>query len=254
MHTLWFDAPSGENLASLTTYACHSTSRGGYRIGGDYPGFLMRDLDEALGGMSAFVLGCAGDQRPCFTNAEGRFRQAEESEVEEAGAKLAADVLTARETAVEVPPGPLRVSRALVPLPLLPVPSADELRRVAAEDAAPLKRAWAEGQLSTLEQSPLPTHADFEVQAVHLGPRLALVFWAGEMVVDYALWLKEIAGSRAVFPMGYSNGSVGYVPSRRIYPEGGYEVDGSYFYYGQPAPFAVEVEDHVRAATRAVLQ
>ena len=34
--------------------------------------------------------------------------------------------------------------------------------------------------------------------------------------------------------------SVGYVPSRRIYPEGGYEVDGAYHYYGQPGPFTPE--------------
>jgi len=254
VRTLWLDDADGDNLASLTTYACHPTSRGGYLMGGDYPGFLLRELDRKTGGLSLFALGCAGDQRPNFNTPEGRFRQAEPAEVEAAGVELAAAVLAGRVQASEVPAAPLQTAGCWVPLPLRPPSEERELTEIAANDPAPLKRDWARLMLSRREQAPLPRHADFEVQALHLGPGLTLIFWAGEMVVDYALWLAEATGSGTVFPIGYSNGSVGYVPSRRIYPEGGYEVDGSYYYYGQPAPFERRAEDVVRLATGAVLQ
>jgi Neutral/alkaline non-lysosomal ceramidase, N-terminal len=37
---------------------------------------------------------------------------------------------------------------------------------------------------------------------------------------------------------GYTNGSVGYLPTRDAYEKGGYEVDTSYLYYRLPAPLA----------------
>ena len=58
--TLWFsraDDSGGSLLASLTVIACHPTSRGGSLIGGDYPGFLMREVERQTGGIALFLLG-----------------------------------------------------------------------------------------------------------------------------------------------------------------------------------------------------
>jgi len=37
----------------------------------------------------------------------------------------------------------------------------------------------------------------------------------------------------------------GYIPSERILKEGGYEADGSTFYYGLPGRFAAGLEDPI---------
>jgi hypothetical protein len=36
-----------------------------------------------------------------------------------------------------------------------------------------------------------------------------------------------------------------YIPSLRVLKEGGYEANDSMIYYGQPGPFAEDVEDRV---------
>jgi len=46
----------------------------------------------------------------------------------------------------------------------------------------------------------------------------------------------------------------GYVPSRRVLAEGGYEAGDSAIYYGLPGPFTSEVEDTIFAAIREVLR
>jgi hypothetical protein len=45
-----------------------------------------------------------------------------------------------------------------------------------------------------------------------------------------------------------------YIPSKRILQEGGYEPVDSMIYYGQPGPFAGDVEDTIFEGIRSVLK
>ena len=69
-----------------------------------------------------------------------------------------------------------------------------------------------------------------------------MVFLGGEVVVDYALRLKRELGER-LWITAYANDVPCYIPSKRIHPEGGYEVDRSMDYYGQPGSLSPDVED-----------
>ena len=51
---------------------------------------------------------------------------------------------------------------------------------------------------------------------------------------------------------GYTYDVMGYVPSRRVLAEGGYEAVESNTYYGQPGPLAETMEETVVAAIRRV--
>ena len=68
----------------------------------------------------------------------------------------------------------------------------------------------------------------------------AMVGLPGEVFVELGMQIR----SRSPFPVtlvvGYANGDIGYVPTRSAYPEGGYEVEHAYRYYGFPAPLAPE--------------
>ena len=71
-----------------------------------------------------------------------------------------------------------------------------------------------------------PHHA-YPVQLVRFGNDLCIVALAHEVVVDYSLRLKrELAepGGPAIWVAGYSNVCSGYIPSRRVLREGGYEA------------------------------
>lgn len=255
VETLWFEDLSGGGVrASLTVAACHPTCRGGQLIGGDYPGFLCRELERAAGGVGLFVLGCAGDVRPHFTSEQGGFRMASLEEVERAGKDMAGAVLAARENAAAVECSGLRVARREIEMPLAEAPSEEELRAIEEGDSSSLKREWAARMLQAGTDRQ-PRSVPFEIQALILEPGLAVLFWPGEVVADYALWVKsrDNAGVGRVIAGAYANGAVGYVPSAAMIPFGGYEVNGSHHYYNLPAPYAPEVDERLRRATAELL-
>ena len=73
--------------------------------------------------------------------------------------------------------------------------------------------------------------------------------WPCEPFCELGLEVKE--QSVAPFPvtLGYSNDLIGYVPTRREYPFGGYEPVVAQRHFGRPAPFAPEAgEELVRHA------
>ena len=74
-----------------------------------------------------------------------------------------------------------------------------------------------------------PDRPDFAypVQVIRFGNDLMLVALGNEVVVDYALRLKQEltqSGGPAIWIAGYSNVYSGYIPSKRVLPEGGYEA------------------------------
>ena len=68
----------------------------------------------------------------------------------------------------------------------------------------------------------------YPVQVLRFGDNLTLVALGNEVVVDYALRLKQELGhsdGMAIWVAGYSNAYPGYIPSQRVLLEGGYEAD-----------------------------
>jgi hypothetical protein len=100
---------------------------------------------------------------------------------------------------------------------------------------------------------PLPAALPYVVQAWSFGRDLQMVFLAGEVVSEYSLRLRrELPGAQLWFT-AYANATPSYIPSRRMFPEGGYEVDGSMDYYGWPVRLAESTEDVIVAAVKSML-
>jgi hypothetical protein len=97
----------------------------------------------------------------------------------------------------------------------------------------------------------IPSTAPYPVQTWTFGSELAMVFLGGEVVSDYSLRLKRELGGARLWVTAYANDVPFYVASQRMIPEGGYEVDRSMTYYGQPAPLAADTEERI---VRAVLE
>ena len=88
-----------------------------------------------------------------------------------------------------------------------------------------------------------PQTVSYPVQTWTFGNDLAMVFLGGEVVADYGLRLKRELDRTRLWINAYSNDVAFYVPSRRMIPEGGYEVEASMVYYGHPARLAETTED-----------
>lgn len=69
-----------------------------------------------------------------------------------------------------------------------------------------------------------------------------------ETVVDYALKFKKEYGA-GTWVCGYADDMISYIPSRRVWEEGGYEGGSNLFEYGRPAfRWSGDIEDHIDAS------
>ncbi len=236
----------GKLRAVLFGYACHATTLGFQQWCGDYPGYAQEYLQADHPGATAlFLNGCSGDQNP-YPRRTIEFAQYH-------GRSLATAVSAA--LSVEKPreiTGPLRAAYAGIELAYSPAPTRAELEeRLTSKDQYVARHARR--MLERIErEGKLPAGYPYPVQIARFGDDVTLVALGGEVVVDYSLRLKrELAGPAAVWVAGYSNDVMGYIPSRRVREEGGYEGGGAMRHSAtHPGPWAPELEEKIVAKVR----
>jgi len=233
------DSEDGKLRAVLFGYACHNTTLGFYKFCGDYAGFAQQYLEEAHPGTTAlFVAGCGGDQNP-----QPRRTLAL---AEQHGRALANGVEAALISQPRPVRGPLQVALDEVALEFAQPPSRGQLEREAKSDNE-FERRRAELLLKELDENgKLRSTYPYLIHVAQFSNDLTLVALAGEVVVDYSLRLKAELAGPPVWVAAYANDVFGYVPSRRVLLEGGYEARDSIRYYSSlPAPFAPSLEERI---------
>ena len=234
---------NGDIAAIVFGYACHATTLDGYQWCGDYPGFAQIDIETAYPGAAAmFFAGCGGDQNPLPRRSVALAQQY--------GRTLAAAVSCALESPMRALAPELHTAYHEVELAFEPPPTREELTDIIEKSEGYVRR-WAERMRGMLDAGQsLPATYPYPVQAWRLGDQTVIVM-GGEVVVDYAVKLKQLLGGDTVI-MGYANDVMAYIPSRRVRLEGGYEGATAMRAYGQPAPWTDDVEDRVMGALRLV--
>jgi len=236
-------AENDEVLGILFTYACHATTLSFQQLCGDYPGFAQQYVEDAHpGAVALFLNGCSADQNPY---PRGNLELAKQH-----GRALANAVETALQTKLTHDiSGPLSVALDTATLQFQGPPSRNELEKVAGSSDR-YDRLHATALLDEYETSGRiqTTYDCFPIQVVQFGDDLTLVAICGEVVVDYALRLKKELSrgdDHIVWVAGYSNHVFGYLPSRRILDEGGYEGGGAMRFTTFPGPFDDSVEQRI---------
>jgi hypothetical protein len=87
---------------------------------------------------------------------------------------------------------------------------------------------------------------------LRLGDRLTWVTLGGEVVIDYALRFKAEISDPIVWVSGYTNDVMAYIPSRRLWKEGGYEGGGAMLFGSHPTRWSEGVEEHIAATVLAL--
>ncbi|MFA6564068.1 MAG: neutral/alkaline non-lysosomal ceramidase N-terminal domain-containing protein [Verrucomicrobiia bacterium] len=237
----------GRLLAMLFGYACHPTTLSFTQWCGDYPGFAQLALEKNHPGTTAmFINTCGADQNPL-----PRRRV----ELCESYGKMLAEGV---EHALKQPMKPvslgLRTAFEFTDLTYDKVVTREELQAELQNKNA-IRARWAARFLKKLDAGekfaaayPYPLHT------WRLGGELLLIGMGGETVVDYALRFKKEFGS-GTWVCGYSDDLIAYIPSRRVWEEGGYE-GGSFLYeYGRPAfRWAGDVEERIVECVRRLVK
>lgn len=219
--------PGGKLAAILFGYACHPTTLSFKKVCGDYPGFAQVEIEKNHPGVTAmFVNTCGGDQNPLP-------RRTVEL-CEKYGHMLAVAVEDVLKKPVSpISPG-LTTAFEYVELPYLKVASRKDLEADTKSRNA-IKKRWAERMLKKLDQGEtFPTAYPYPIHAWRLGKEMLVIGMGAETVVDYALRFKSEFGP-GTWVCGYADDMISYIPSKRVWLEGGYEGGFNLYEYGRPA-------------------
>jgi hypothetical protein len=239
--------PDHSLLAIVFGYACHPTTLSFTKWCGDYPGFAQLALEKRHPGAAAmFVNTCGGDQNPLPRRSV------------ELCAKYGLMLADAVEEVLGRPLKPvapgLQTAFAYVDLPYEKVITRAELQAATKEPNA-IKQRWAARMLQELDAGakfapayPYPLHA------WRLGKDTLIIGMGAETVVDYALRFKAQFG-RDTWVCGYADDMISYIPSRRVWAEGGYEGGPNLYEYGRPAlRWAGDIEDRIAGAVEKLVK
>jgi len=228
-----------ELVAIVAGYACHATVLSDYFISADWPGAAQSEIERRHPGVTAlYFLGCGGDQNP--------LPRRSIDFVKKYGEEFADGVDAALNSQLTPVAPKLVTAYEEFELAFDRIPTRSELQD-SAESDVPGEVRWAKFMLDELDRDgKLPTaYPAYPVQAWKLGDDLTWLFLGGEVVVDYSLRLKVELGQGKTWVASYSNDVMGYIPSRRVLGEGGYEGGLARYPYGLPAVWNPHVEEQV---------
>lgn len=214
-------------MAILFGYACHPTTLNFTKWCGDYPGFAQILIEKNHpGALAMFVNTCGGDQNPLPR------RQVELCE--KYGKMLADGVEEALKKPLKTIQPALKTSFELIELPYEKIITRPELE-VATRDANAVRKRWAERMIKKLDAGEkFATSYPYPLHAWKLGNEMLMIGMGAETVVDYALRFKAEFG-KGTLVCGYVDDMIAYIPSRRVWAEGGYEGGPNLYEYGRPA-------------------
>ncbi len=218
------DRLDGSPIALIANYAMHGTVLGGRNqlISGDAPGLVAAYVEQKLGAPMLFINGATGDIAPIYSVYDD-FKRVRITEFN----VLLGDRI-------------LQASRALAP-------GASAVNLKAGEEIVetPMKPGlkWPEelaAYLSPQSQVRLP------VRFLRINAETAL--WAAplELFCEIAMDVRKQSPAANTFYFGYTNGWLGYLPTKQAFPEGGYETTVT--------PFTPEAEAALKAAVLARLR
>lgn len=220
-----------ESLAAYVNYSVHLDNIGGMKFSADMPGTVAALLSLVKGPdlVTVYTTGCCGDVN--HINVHSAEPQRGFENAARMGVVLAGTIFEAWPHLKPVAPGLLRVRREIVPLALPKITRADveRAREIAKRHQDP--KAKQPSFLETVDAyKVLDVEArqgkpiEVEVQVVALGRDLAWVSLPGEIFVELGLAIKQDSPFAHTIIAELANGSISYIPTRRAYTQGNYEV------------------------------
>jgi hypothetical protein len=226
---IYFEGADGKPIAIYVNYALHLDTVGGDQYSADYPYMLSQILSAAMGKdlVTVFTIGCAGNLN--HRDVSTKDPQKGHGEAARIGGVLAGEVLKTLKRMTPVEVSAVRTSSEMLqlPLPTVQPDQVDWARTTAATfgkpNAAPfIDLVKAFKIIDVVERKGKPFEA--EVQVISLGRSIGFVALPGEIFVEHGLAIKQASPFPHTVIAELANGSVGYVPDRKAFPQGAYEV------------------------------
>ena len=233
--------PAGRLRAVVFGYAAHTSAlTQNYRWSADYAGVTQRSLQARYPeAVAAFWQGCGSDQSAAPRGTTELCQKL--------GEDLAASVVAVLEKPMNPVSPKFRAAFEFIALDFSTQPTIHELE--AAAKANDYRARWAKRLLaeSAVGQPFEASYPEYPVQVWKLGANQLWIALGGEVCVDYALRFHQEYGP-GTWVTGYANDVMAYIPSRRLWEEGGYQA-GAFDVYGLPANrWCSDIEQRIAAA------
>ncbi|MCI4057979.1 neutral/alkaline non-lysosomal ceramidase N-terminal domain-containing protein [Bacillus cereus] len=207
-------------------------------LSADYPGMTREILEQIVNCPVIIVQGAAG-------NVNAKYRGSSEA-LKQMAYILSGHVLTMLPTVTYSPIVNLRTVSSMMPMKLKDIPEIDEIRSMAqlAEKQWGVNTdEWLTIVLEKYEQGIRRLSIDLEVQLFQVNDGM----FSGlpmEPFSETALEVKENLQNELAFFGGYTNGYIGYLPTKEEFLYGGYEVELSPVVYGPVTSLLIPPEEN----------
>jgi hypothetical protein len=279
-------------IATLVGFGCHPVTTGHdmFTYSADFPGALRAVVRKVTAGECVFMQGAAGNVLPRLSfllnedeahrvgtalalaalgTVADRYATPVVFETEPSASASKYTLYRPRQLRDRLPA--LAASRAAVQISLMPHLTLEQVTALRANDERDLEAAratgdngrikvahyhaaWARRLEDQILSGTVPRTKQVLVNALRVGDGV-IGTGPGETFTEYGIAFKERAPGRPSFYAGYTNGIVGYLPTAKEYPYGGYEAGFAVKSFGlpslpEPATERLLVETAVRLAER----
>ncbi len=248
-----FESMDDSPIAVLVNFALHPAIVVGNKFSADFPGVVSKIMEGIYGEelVTVYTNGNSGNINHIDVKSDSKLDHYEESA--RIGTILAADVMKALTSLQPLELRSLKIAKRKVELPVPNIEShqvqwaKDILDRFGKADPpkfTDVVDAWRvldlekgkeafNGRVQQTTTAPLNEEGDAllsEVQVFSFGSELALVGFPGDAFVELSLAIRiQSPYAHTIVFQQSGNGNLSYVPDRKAFLEGGYEVNSARF-------------------------
>jgi hypothetical protein len=239
---------NAESYLFLT--ACHPVfSAAGklhYTISANYPGVARKLVEERTGTThSLFLQGTAGDINP---KDNGEYIT---------GEKLANEVVAVLNRPMTTVNGPISCYLDTIDIPVTPWTkekilefrgqNSDKPGDIVAEKNV----KWCDLMFKYYSEGSMPTSLPVYIQTINIG-NWKLVGFSRETTTAYSFGVKKLWPDKLISVAGYTNDVSSYLPTHMHIEQGKYEGKDSFFWYGMPNVFPLNVEEIILSKIKSL--
>lgn len=235
------------NIKSIIfSCACHPVTlgSGNFKLSADFPGYAAAYIQRHLDCTTFFLQGCGGDIRPKILENGDCWRKGTLDDLEIQGKKLGQTVIKALSGKMEKLYPCINSIKSAFALKYEKKMSVDDYEMVLNDPQSNLiKKKWAANMKKLLKKG-LKSQAKhhFILQKISLSENTHIFAMSGEVVAEIGKKIKNLAPNMNIITLGYSHASSCYIPSKKMFSEGGYEVE-SYYHFSLPGKLSSDTED-----------
>ena len=236
------DKNTDKNKASyMFLAACHPVfSTAGklhYTLSANYPGVARKLVEERTGtSNSLFLQGTAGDINP---KDNGEYIS---------GEKHANEVIAITNRPMNKIIGPISYYLDTINIPITPW-TKEEIMAYRAKNSekpgdidAEKNVKWSDLMLKYYSENTMPAALPVYIHTINIG-NWKLVGFSRETTTGYSFGVKNFWPDKLISVAGYTNDVSSYLPTHMHIEKGGYEGLNSFFWYGMPNVFPLNVDE-----------